>query len=84
MTPHRLFGYSQLELNVIFPRVKADRRFLTKKPVPGKERLRLFPHFTKFSFFGVSFDWFLALLVFSVIGYMAATHARLTLFHHII
>ena len=51
MTPHRLFGYSQLELNVIFPRVKADRRFLTKKPVPGKERLRLFPHFTKFSFF---------------------------------
>ena len=52
MTPHRLFGYSQLELNVIFPRVKADRRFLTKKPVPGKERLRLFPHFTKFSFFG--------------------------------
>ena len=77
MTPHRLFGCSQLELNVIFSRVKAYRRFLTKKPVPGK-------HFTKFSFFGVSFDRFLALVVFSVIGYMAATHARLTLFHHII
>ena len=51
MTPHRLFGYSQLELNVIFPRVKADRRFLTKKPVPGKERLR--PAFHKvFLFLG--------------------------------
>ena len=53
MTPHRLLGYSQLELYVIFPRLKADRRFLTKKPVPGKERLRLFRRISqRFPFLG--------------------------------
>lgn len=49
-----------------------------------KRKATSFPAFHNAFLFWVSFDWFLALLVFSVIGHVAATHAQLTLFHHII
>lgn len=67
-----------------FPARKSGSSVSDQETGSRKRKVTSFPAFHKVFLFWVSFDWFLALLVFSVIGYMAATHARLTLIHHII
>ena len=67
-----------------FPALKSGSSVSDQETSSRKRKARSFPAFHNVFLFWVSFDWFLALLVFSVIDYMAATHARLTLFHYII